>query len=201
MPLPTIVLLLLILVFQGSAPFAETPLARLDSGATIVWDTTAGDKTSEFIIRIAQYSPERHFEWESRAQQGTIRIPSHVLRDSKRITFARLFDNGVDIESADFLTLWLSRKIYDELKNSRRSRITMDSLKDEFVLLETIEYPLVVDKQTITAPAVKLKDERGATWIFLDSPENPIMLEYKNKYFLQKIRYMTTRGNILRWIH
>lgn len=177
------------------------PLAKLDTGATAVWDTSARDRTSEFIIRIARYSPDRHFEWESRAHQGTIRIPRHILKEGKKITFARLFDNGVDIDRTDFLTLWLSEKIYEELKTVKRSRITMDSLKDEFVLLETFQYPLIVDKQAVTVSALKLKDDRGATWIYLDSAENPIMLEYKNKYYEQKIRYLTTRGNILRWIH
>ncbi len=167
----------------------------------MVWDTAARDHTSEFIIRIATYSPERHFEWESRAQQGTIRIPKHILKEGKKMTFARLFDNGVDIDRADFLTLWLSEKIYEELKNTKRSKITMDSLKDEFSLVDTLHYPLVVDKELTEVSALKLKDSRGATWIFLDSPENPILLEYKNQYYEQKIRYMTTRGNILRWIH
>lgn len=174
---------------------------KLDTGASIVWDTDARGHASEFIIRIAQFSPDRHFEWESRAQQGTIRIPAQVLKESRRITFTRLFDNGVDIERADFLTLWLSEKIHQELKHQHRSKVTLDSIQDEFVLLETLSYPLLVDKQPIAVPAIKVKDGRGAIWLFLDSVENPVMLEYQNRYYVQKIRFLTTRGNILRWIH
>ena len=200
--LPLSCALLGYLVFECGVSLAgDRALGKLESGATVVWDTSARDHTSEFIIRIASYSPERHFEWESRAQQGTIRIPEKVLKEGKKITFARLFDNGVDIDRADFLTLWLSERIYEELKNSKRSKIMMDSIKDEFSLVDNLRYPLTIDKERTEVPALKVKDSRGATWIFLDDLENPIMLEYKNQYYEQKIRYVTTRGNILRWIH
>ncbi|HEY2930574.1 MAG TPA: hypothetical protein VGK99_02425 [Acidobacteriota bacterium] len=181
--------------------FPETvPSLKLDEGAIIVWDTKARDYTSEFIIRIAQYSPERFFEWESRAHQGTIKIPAKILKEGKKLTFARLFDNGVDIDKTDSLTLWLSEQIYQELKTSNRARVTVDSLKDEFVLDESLQYPLLLNKQAVTVPALKVRDTRGATWIFLDSAVNPLMLEYQNQYYTQKIRSMTTKGSILRWV-
>lgn len=183
---------------QPAAPSGSS--FKLDTGATLVWDSDARGRTSEFIVRIAEFEPDRHFEWESRAQQGTIRIPAQVLKESKKITFARLFDNGVDIERADFLTLWLSERIYQELKQAGRSKIIVDALQDEFVVMETVPYSLMLDRRPTAVSAIKVKDGRGATWLFLDSAENPVMLEYQTQYYVQKIRYMTTKGNILRWI-
>lgn len=58
----------------------------------------------------------------------------------------------------------------------------------------------MLDKRPTAVSAIKVKDGRGATWLFLDSAQNPVMLEYQNQYYVQKIRYMTTKGNILRWI-
>ncbi|MBI2822930.1 MAG: hypothetical protein HYX74_11970 [Acidobacteria bacterium] len=184
---------------QSGDPVGAVSLS-LGSGASVVWDTDARGRPSEFIIRIAEFSPDRRFEWESRAQQGTIRIPARVLKEGKTFTFAKLFENGVDIDQADFLTLWLSEAIYQELKREGRSRVTIDALKDEFLLQETIPYTLKLDRQAVPVSALKVIDGRGATWLFLDSPENPVMLEFQNRYFHQKIRSMTTRGNILRWI-
>ena len=193
------------LAFSGGVVFPQAggptePRYRLESGASLVWDTEARNQMSEFIIRIAEFSPDRYFEWESRAQQRTIRIPAQVLRDSRTMTFARLFDNGVDIERANFLTLWLSERIHDELKKGNRSQVIIDSFKGEMVVTETLQYPLLLDKQAVSAPAIKVKDSRGGTWVFLDSRENPVMLEYRNPYYVQKVRTMTTRGNLLRWI-
>jgi hypothetical protein len=34
----------------------------------------------------------------------------------------------------------------------------------------------------------------------LDDRENPLMLEYRNPYYLQKIRTITSGGMKLRWI-
>lgn len=184
---------------QEGGPAGGT-IGRPDVGASVAWDNNAQGHTSEFIIRIAEFGPDRYFEWESRAQQGTIRIPAEILKESRKISFARLFDNGVEIEKADFLTLWLSEKIYDDLKRDRRSPILLDSIKDEFVLQETTPYTLLIDKRPTAVSALKVKDNRGASWLFLDSKDNPIMLEYQSKYYLQKIRSLTTRGNILRWI-
>jgi hypothetical protein len=175
-------------------------IGRLEAGASVVWDSDAQGHTSEFIIRIAEFGPDRYFEWESRAQQGTIRIPAAILKESRKISFARLFDNGVEIDRADFLTLWLSENIYDDLKRNQRSQLTLDAIKEEFLLVETIPYPLMVDKQRVVVSALKLKDSRGAFWTFMDARDNPIMLEYRSKYFLQKVRSLTTHGNILRWV-
>ena len=172
----------------------------LGAGAAIVWDTDARGHTSEFIVRIAQFAPDRHFEWESRAQQGTIRIPGSVLQNGRTFTFSRLFDNGVDIERADFLTLWLSDRVYDELKKDKRSQVVIDALKGDLVVLESLDYPVKLDRAAASVPAFRVKDSRGGTWTFLDDRKNPLMLEYRNPYYVQKVRTITTGGVKLRWI-
>ncbi len=180
---------------------AESKQIEFGENSILIYihETEPGD--TQFVLRIARFLPDIVLEWESLSHQGTIHLRKKAVEKGKGLTLSGLFDPGVDSESKDVMTTWLSRALYDELLESGQTKIRLNRLSTKFTLKGEITYSLKVDKREISVPAMVLADARGGKWVFQKVRENPVLLEFSNDYYREYLKsVVVSQPGSLRWI-
>ncbi len=158
-------------------------------------------KETQFVFRLARYRPDIFLEWESRTDQGTIHLHQKAVSKAGRFTVSSLFEVGVDMESSEMMTLWLSEKIYQDLTEKGEARIELNRSPMKLTLKGEGSYSLTINKQVEEIPVIHVEDNRKGFWTFHKNGENPLLVEYVTPYFQQHLRTISTEpSNKLRWI-
>jgi len=158
-------------------------------------------RQSQFVLRLARYRPDIFLEWESLSHQGTLHLYRKAVREAKVFHLSSLFEVGVDMESGDAMTVWLSGKVYQELTETGSSKIRLNRLPVKLSLMEEGSFTLTVDKEVIEIPVIHVQDDRKGLWMFYKNPENPLLVAYHSTYFSQHLKTVSTAStNKLRWI-
>ncbi|HYK87379.1 MAG TPA: hypothetical protein VE398_01320 [Acidobacteriota bacterium] len=180
---------------------ADKVVPEFGKDTVLVWDVKNREFSSKFVVRVAEFLPDRFVEWEDDTTQGTIFMPSRAVTDARAFVSARLFEGGVDTKGKNATTLWLSRRVFRDLKEKKRIKLALDSI-DSWVTLEgTDKLNLEVNRSSIDLPVIKVKDDRGAERWFLNNEENPLLAKHMVREFTQTLTNITTdRPNTLRWI-
>jgi len=189
-------------VVVWSSIFAEVPvLPALGKDTVLVWNMKIAEETHEFVVRIAQFVPDRFVEWENDTTQGTIFMTSKALNEGQAFVNASLFEGGVDTRGKDATTLWLSRQLFRGIKAKGRIKVMLDSVDGWLTLDGTDKITVSVNRSPIDLPVIKVKDERGSERWFLDYEENPLLARHTIRQYDQTLASITTdRPNTLRWI-
>jgi riboflavin synthase len=162
---------------------------------------TGQQKEAQFVYRLARYRPDIFMEWESRTEQGTIHLHRKAISEAGRFTVSSLFEVGVDVESSEMMTLWLSKKMYQDLIEKGEARIELNRSPIKLTLKDEGTYSLTINKQVEEIPVIHVEDNRKGFWTFHKSGENPLLVEYVTPYFHQHLKTISTEpSNKLRWI-
>jgi len=168
---------------------------------TVLVYKSSNENEGAFVVRIAVFAPERYFEWEDSTTQGTILMPANVVSDARAFVNYQLFQAGVDTKGKDATTLWLSRRMYRELKENPKVKFTIDALPTAVTVLGSGQMTIEVNRASLSVPVIKIKDDRGAERWFLDLEENPLLVNLQVRNYQQKLASITTdHPNTLRWI-
>ena len=180
---------------------AESPLPAFGQDTVLVWKMANQDYSAEFVVRIAEFLPDRFVEWEDQTTQGTILMPNRDIVSAKGYVNSNLFNSGVDARGRDATTLWISQRIYRELKEKKKAKCNIDGVPGSMVYQGDGELQVEVNRAQMTLPVIKVSDDRGGERWFLDDVENPLMLKHTVRRFTQVLTSITTnRPNTLRWI-
>lgn len=179
---------------QGSLP----PFGR---DTVLVYKAEMEQDVKSFVVRIAEFSPDRFIEWEDSVTQGTIFMTAAAVQDAKGFVNSRLFEAGVDTKGKQVTTLWLSRRIFLQLKEKKKAKVALDSIDTWMTLDSEDQVPVEVNRAIMNLPAIKTVDERQSVRWFLDSEDNPLLLKHVLRHYTQTLNSITTdRPNTLRWI-
>ncbi len=107
---------------------AEVRLPAFGRDTVLVWKSENQGYSAEFVVRIAEFSPDRFLEWEDSKTQGTIFIPNRDILSAKGFVSSALFESGMDTKGKDVTTLWLSQRIYRELKEKKKAKCDLDGV-------------------------------------------------------------------------
>ncbi len=168
----------------------------------LVWKTENQDDTPhQFVVRLAQFEPGRYLEWEDSTTQGTIFMSEKAVKNARTFMNARLFEGGVDTRGKDATTLWLSQRLFHDLKEKGRVKLSLDSVDGWMTVDGTDQVSVEVNRSAQMIPVLKVKDDRGSERWFLDSEENPLLVKHLVRAFSQTLISVTTdKPNTLRWI-
>jgi hypothetical protein len=168
---------------------------------TVLVYRSSNEKEGAFVVRIAKFSPERYVEWEDTNAQGTVLMTTKAVNDARELVSFRLFQAGVDTSDKNATTLWLSRRMYRELKTKPKAKFAVDGIATAITMLGNDQLTIEVNRSPQSVPVIKTKDERGAERWFIDLEENPLMVNLLVRDYRQKLVSITTdRPNSLRWI-
>jgi len=196
---------LVLTVFAGcmiASALAETPaLPAFGRDTVLVYRTQNQDDTTEFVVRIAEFLPDRYVEWENSTTQGTIFMPGRAIAGAKIFVTASLFEGGVDTKGKDKTTLWLSQRIYRELKEKNRAKVSLDGIDGWLTLEGSDQITVEVNRSPIALPVIRVKDDRGSERAFLDQEDNPLIIRHSVRRYCETLASITTdKTNTLRWI-
>jgi riboflavin synthase len=167
----------------------------------LIYGNVIADKEAPLIVRVARFKPDIFIEWESVSHQGTIHIFRNAVRDSRSFILESLFEAGVDVESPDATTVWLSERIYKDLSANGEAKIDLNRLPLKMKVTGKGVFTLEVDKESREVAALLVEDERRNQWVFQADPANPILLEFKTPRFRRYLKsVLTSSWPGLRWI-
>jgi hypothetical protein len=188
--------------FGGALSGAWSQMPEFGQDTVLVWKAyNQVREESTFVVRIAQFRPDRYFEWENSTTQGTIFLAAKAVMDARAFLNLRLFVSGVDTKSKDATTLWLSERAFRDLKSKGKVKLAIDSLDEWVILKEGGELSVEVNRVLRTLPVIKVSSERGTERWFLDSADNPLQVKLLVRQYEETLTSITTdRPNALRWI-
>ena len=194
-----LVITLMATVARGRAD--TPPLPAFGRDTVLVWHMQFAEGSADFVVRLAEYLPDRFLEWENSTTQGTIFMPNKAILSAKGFVDAQLFEAGVDTKGTDATTLWLSQRIYRDLKSKGKAKLLLDSIEGLLTVEGADEMTFEVNRSTMALPVIKVKDERGSERWFLDFEENPLLAKHTVRNYCQTLTSITTdKPNTLRWI-
>jgi hypothetical protein len=159
------------------------------------------ENEAAFVVRIAEFEPDRFIEWEDSTTQGTILMTAKSVLDGHEFINWALYQGGVDTRGKNATTLWLSRRLYRALKEKPKVKITMDALPTWVTVLGNDQMAIEINRTARNVPVIMTRDERGVERWFLDREDNPLLVNLKLRNYQQKLTSITTdRHNTLRWI-
>jgi hypothetical protein len=184
-----------------SSAINENPLPAFGRDTVLVWRIQSQDFVYSFVVRIAEFSPNRFVEWEDEKTQGTIFMPSSDIQGAKGYISSNLFESGMDTKGRNATTLWLSQQIFRDLKEKRKIKIDLDGVRSVAEYKGGDSLTVEVNRSPLSLPVIKIMDDRGSERWFLDQEENPLMVKHTIRHFSQTLSSITTdRPNTLRWI-
>lgn len=176
-------------------------LPEFGRDTVLVWKVQNQSDTNTFVVRIAEFLPNRYIEWENATTQGTILMTRDAVSDAEDFIGSRLFEAGKENRVDNKMTIWLSRRIFDGLQADDRIKVKIDSVAGQMEVIGRGAMAVLVNRSSQNLPVIKISDNRGAERWFLDSAENPIMVKYVIRNYTQILSSITTnKTNTLRWI-
>lgn len=180
---------------------ADQKLPEFSKDTVLVWDIQNQEFSSKFVVRIAEFLPDRFVEWEDETTQGTIFMPNRAVTQARGFVSARLFEGGVDTKDKKATTLWLSQQVFRDLKAKKRIKLPLDAIDSSLTLEGAEMLKVEVNRSLMDLPVIRVKDDRGSERWFLDNEENPLLAKHTVREFTQTLASITTdRPNTLRWI-
>lgn len=174
---------------------------ELGEGTVLIYENVSGDEPAQFIIRLGRFRPDIVLEWESVSHQGTIHLYSGAVEDGPKLTVSGLFEPGIDQESDDVMTKWLSRDLFQEILGGQQIKVILNNLPAKLKLDRRDSAALIVNKEEVQVPVLVIKDSRKGVWTVLDDAANPLMIRYETPYYRETLlRIATGQKNNLRWI-
>jgi hypothetical protein len=180
---------------------AESSLPAFGRDTVLVWKSEIQDYTFRLVVRIAEFSPDRYLEWEDEKTQGTIFMPNQDIISAKGFVGSNLFQSGSDTRGKDATILWLSQRIYRELKEKKKAKCNLDGVAGLLTYQGEGTLKIEVNRDAMELPIIRVSDDRqGERW-FLDMEDNPLMVKHMVRKYTQVLESITTnRPNTLRWI-
>jgi hypothetical protein len=187
-------------VFSGDQE--STRLPQFGRDTVLVWNAQISNSEASFIVRIAEFSPDRYVEWENEKTQGTVFMPAKDVLEAKGYASSSLFEAGVDRKSKNTTTLWLSRRIYKELKEKKKAKCDLDGVPAWLKFLGEEHLTIEVNRHALELPVIRVADDRGSERWFLDQEDNPLLAKHLVRNYCQTLISITTnKSNTLRWIN
>jgi|WetSurMetagenome_2_1015567.scaffolds.fasta_scaffold236970_2 hypothetical protein len=194
---------IILICFAGAAVDAgdEKVLPAFGRDTVLVWKIQNMDYSAGFVVRIAQFLPDRYMEWENELSQGTVFMPGSDIEDANGYNNSSLFKSGSDTRGNRSTTLWLSRKIFRDLKANKKAKCLINETAGLFTYTGDDTLTVEVNRVSQILPVMKVMDDRKEERWFLDQEDNPLMLSHRVRKFSQTLTSITTdKSNTLRWI-
>jgi len=191
----------IVIIAAACGAAAEFSLPEFGLGTVLVWKIEGPEYEKSFVARLASFRPDRFFEWENEAGQGTVFMPERAVMEARGYEISSLFAVGKDKTTRNDTALWLSLQVFTELKEKKTARWNLNGVASRLRFIEEGNIPVEVNRNITGLPVIRAADDWNAEWSFLDLPENPLMIRYEVRNYRQTLSSITTGApDSLRWI-
>ena len=148
-----VLLLLFCAVVPVRGRHAASGLPDFGRDTVLVWKIRNLDYSADFVVRIAQFLPDRYIEWEDDVTQGTVFMPGEDIEAAKGYVNSTLFKSGSDTKGHRATTLWLSRDLYRELKANKKAKCVINGVAGRFAVLGEDALDVEVNRKSCRCPS------------------------------------------------
>ncbi|HUG42840.1 MAG TPA: hypothetical protein VMN76_01245 [Acidobacteriota bacterium] len=174
---------------------------ELKARTILIYENVSGGLPTPFVIRLGRAEPDIVLEWESRNHQGTLHMHRKAVESGRQLTLSELFEVGVDMETDQATTKWLSQEIFRELLEHGSAQVRLNRVRGELKLVGRASRVIEVDGEEVEVPVLLIQDSRRGTWVFLNNPRNPLLLEYASPHYREALKRVSNSDrNQLRWL-
>jgi len=194
-----IILVLIVVIRAGEAEEFQIP--EFGIGTVLVWKIEGPEYEKSFVTRLASFAPERFLEWENESGQGTVLMPEQAVTDAVGYELSSLFAVGKDKKTKNETALWLSRRVFTELKEKKTVKWNLNGVASKLNFIDEGNIRIEVNRNVMALPVIHAADDRNGKWSFLNMPDNPLMVSYEVRNYRQSLASITTGApDSLRWI-
>ena len=180
---------------------AEFHIPEFGLGTVLVWKIEGPEYERNFVARLASFKPDRFLEWENETGQGTVFMPERAIADAKGYEISSLFAGGRDKKTRNETALWLSRRVFTELKEKKTAKWNLNGVASKLSYIDEGSVQVEVNRNIAALPVIRAADDRNGEWSFLNLPDNPLMVRYQVRNYRQSLSSITTGApDSLRWI-
>jgi len=199
--LSLVLMALVCFVTAAQAPSGENAVPVFGRDTVLVYKIQHLDYSADFVVRIAQFLPDRYLEWEDELSLGTVFMPGADIEAARGYVNSNLFKSGSDTRGRSATTLWLSGQAFRDLKTNKKLKCMINGTMGVFTYEGDATISVDVNRTARLLPVIRVMDDRKEERWFLDQEDNPLMLSHRFRKFSQTLASITTdRANTLRWI-
>ena len=147
-------------------------------GTELIYEVNANNNVYNFVININKLTPEVSFDWKMTDpvnKNGEIIITASA-RDTSTYLKNYFFGGSVDTLT-NMSAVWVSNKIYNELKSKGETYIENMGDANPVKVLNKDPYETTLNGKTVSLPAIYAEAGNGRSYTILDNPMNPIILD------------------------
>jgi hypothetical protein len=189
-------LLVLLLGMPAGAAAAEPAGPPIGLGAPMVLEYTGTARGTETrtVYRFRAAAPDWQVEWEEDFRLGAFVVPAEVLAGARRYYRPPILENGREVR-LDGTLLVLSTALYDELERGGKAKLQLQ--RNPGWLEKTGEATVTVGERTV--PALVARDNLDRTYHFQHDRSFPLLLQYRNGIFLERLSRVHHGSAPFRW--
>jgi hypothetical protein len=131
----------------------------------------------EFIVNVQEFKPDLQFNWwmtRPADRAGIVIITENAME--KATQEQNYFSGGTDYMD-DRTTVWVSRMVYDSLKQGNGIVIQPLNGDERINFVANYQYKTKLDGKELSFNALYAEGESGHKYWILDSRENPLILK------------------------
>ena len=160
----------------------------LKSGSTLTYHLVNGDNQYDFIVDNLKIDKEVSFKWtmgEPVNNTGSVTMSSKALGESTKIV--NYFSDGATQNMEEETTVWLSRKIYEQIKNKKPIDISIDGTTEILNFKNNEKLKIKADGADEEVNVLYAETESGNKLWILDEPQNPLIIKMQVGFTIELI--------------
>jgi hypothetical protein len=174
----------------AQAPFCPSGPAVLEYEAALL-----PTGTSRCVFRIQAIRPDLRVEWEEDFKLGAFVIPAKVLENSREFLRRNALPNGRE-EVLKAPVLVLSRQVFDALSGGGKVVLKLHHVEGWLKKESARDY----EADGLHVPAIVCQDNLGRTYVFQDSRDFPLLLEFETPHYHERLTRVYTGSDVIfRW--
>jgi hypothetical protein len=145
----------------------------------------------EFVVDVQVFKPHLEFNWwmtRPANRNGTVIITENAIETATEEQ--NYFSGGKDYMS-DRTTVWVSRIVYDSLKQGKGIVIQPSGENERLYFVANYKYETVLDGKKQVFSSLYAESNRGHKYWILDSRENPLILKMVLEFNIEIGEIMT----------
>jgi hypothetical protein len=156
-------------------------LKEITASSQLSYNVDFKGQKYQFIVEVQKKSPVLVFKYDltmNGGMQGTITMTEEALKGA--INQQNYF-NGTDRELKTETTVWVSSKVYNDIKKGGKTQIGNSAglgyKVDEYKLIGTEDFATTVNGEEVALKALHIKADNGFEYWIWDNAKDPLILK------------------------
>jgi len=185
-----------LIVMICASGFSQIPEFSLKKGMILIYQVDNQNQKYDFTINLEEIDPSIAFTFKMsnvRKTSGKITITKEALKNA--IAQYNYFQNN-EVTLDKQTTVWISKKVWTNLKKRKKSNISTNSGEMNLKLLELVnnqDYPILMNGEEFALKSMycMTKDSNSYKYWILDDVNNPLILKMELNFSieLKEVKY------------